>query len=115
MAIRGTQIGFDVSKTADTLTTRLSILDGTTNVMLYKNNRLKSTELMVNQGLTYESSLSDTKPIDEMSNLIDTATVVKMSDRDLLSEYSTSKRELTSEEIDSIVDAVNSFERLESE
>lgn len=115
MAIRGTQIGFDVSKTADTLTTRLSILDGTTNVMLYKDNRLKSTELMVNQGLTYESSLSDTKPIDEMSNLIDTATVVKMSDRDLLSEYSTSKRELTSEEIDSIVDAVNSFERLESE
>ena len=115
MAIRGTQIGFDVEKTETELLTKMAILHGKTDVMLLKDNALKSTSLIINQGLTYSTPLTEAKSVDEVSKLLDTTTIDLIDDANLESEYNTTKRELTSEEIDSIVDAVNSFDREEED
>ena len=50
-----------------------------------------------------------------MSNLIDSSTIGHINDDDLANVYNTEIREISTYEIDSIVDAVNTFERKASE
>jgi len=116
MAIRGTRIGFDVVKSEDTISTNLVTLTGKTEIALLKNDNLKSTNLTECLSLTYESKIEDCKEIDEMSTLIDsTTTIDHITDSDLIDVYNTEIREISTYEIDSIVDAVNTFERKLSE
>ena len=115
MAIRGTRIGLDVTKTTDTISTNFTTLTGKTEIMLLKDNMLNSTNLTECLSLTYESKLEDSKDINDMSNLIDTSTIGHISDNDLINVYNTEFREISTYEIDSIVDAVNKFERKLSE
>ena len=111
MAIRGTRIGFDVEKTDETISTNLVTLTGKTEIMLLKDNTLKSTALTECLSLTYESNINECKDINEMSSLIENSTVDHISDEDLKDIYKTEIREISTYEIDSIVDAVNKFER----
>ena len=115
MAIRGTQIGFDVSNDNGKVSTNLVTLTGKTEISLLKDENLKSTNLTECLSLTYESSLEDSKSITDMSSLIDNSTTGKISDKDLADIYKTEIREISTYEIDSIVDAVNTFERKPNE
>ena len=115
MAIRGTRIGFDVSKTSEYISTNLVTLTGKTEIMLLKDENLNSTNLTECLSLTYESKLNESKDINDMSTLIDNSTVGHISDSDLANVYNTEIREISTYEIDSIVDAVNKFERKLSE
>ena len=115
MAIRGTRIGFDVSKTTESISTNLVTLTGKTEIMLLKDESLNSTNLTECLSLTYESKLDESKDINDMSTLIDNSTVGHISDSDLANVYNTEIREISTYEIDSIVDAVNRFERKLSE
>lgn len=115
MAIRGTQIGFDVSNDNGVVSTNLVTLTGKTEISLLKDDNLKSTNLTECLSLTYESSASDSKDIVDMSQLIDNSTIGHISDSDLEKVYNTEIREISTYEIDSIVDAVNTFERKPNE
>ena len=115
MAIRGTRIGFDVEKTNDTISTNFATLTGKTEIMLLKDDNLKSTNLTECLSLTYESKLSESKEINDMSTLIDNSTVGHITDSDLTNIYKTEIREISTYEIDSIVDAINTFERKANE
>ncbi len=115
MAIRGTRIGFDVSKTAESISTNLVTLTGKTEIMLLKNDNLNSTNLTECLSLTYESKLSESKDITDISTLIDNSTVGHITDSDLVNVYNTEIREISTYEIDTIVDAINTFERKRSE
>ena len=115
MAIRGTQIGFNVTNDTTSVTTSLSILKGETDIFLLKSDSLNKTSLIHDEALTYTTVLDNTKTLDEMSNLLDNSTINDIDDSKLKEEFDTEKRELTSAEIDSIVDAINEFERKENE
>ena len=58
MAIRGTQIGFDVSNDNGKVSTNLVTLTGKTEISLLKDDNLKSTNLTECLSLTYESDES---------------------------------------------------------
>lgn len=115
MAIRGTQIGFDVSNDNGVVSTNLVTLTGKTEISLLKDDNLKSTNLTECLSLTYESNINESKDIIDMSDLIDNSTIGHISDSDLENVYNTEIREISTYEIDSIVDAVNTFERKPSE
>ena len=113
MAIRGTRISFDVEVKDNKITTNISVLTGKTEVLLYKNEVLSSTELSENLKLSYSTEITDDISAEDISKLIDKVTPTVISDSTLEEVFNVIKEELTSEEIDKIVDAVNEFEREE--
>ncbi|MBP5444585.1 MAG: FecR domain-containing protein [Acholeplasmatales bacterium] len=113
MAIRGTKIGFDVEidEAQNTIKSTLSLLDGKTMVYFLKDNELNQATFndTLNK-LTYTTN--NNTSIDKVSELIDKKDTIKtVTDEDLETKFNVVKQELTSEEIDSMVDAVNNFER----
>ena len=113
MAIRGTQISFDVVVKDNKITTSFAILDGNTEILLLKNEKLSKTTLTKDFRMSYTTDINDSLSVDDISKLVDKAkTVVDIiNDNDLKEVFNVIKEELTSEEIDSIVDAINDFER----
>jgi len=111
MAIRGTRVEFNVKLENDKITTTLSLLQGKTDLYFYKDNKLSKT--VFNEELnkvSYTTGL-DTD-INNISNLIDDKSKIEeINDSDLINVFKVVKEELTSEEIDNIVDGVNNFER----
>ena len=112
MAIRGTQISFDVSKTTDSITTTFSILTGNTETYLYKDETMNSTTLIHDKMMSYTTSLS--KTTDEIFKLYDSFKPVEITDVDLKEKYNTGKLDITNEMIDEIVNATNEFERIDN-
>ena len=115
MAIRGTQISFDVVVKDNKITTSFAILDGNTEILLLKNEKLSKTTLTKDFRMSYTTDINDSLSVDDISKLVDKAkTVVDIiNDNDLKEVFNVIKEELTSEDIDSIVDAINDFEREE--
>ncbi|MBP5445875.1 MAG: FecR domain-containing protein [Acholeplasmatales bacterium] len=109
MAIRGTQISFNVSVVENKITTSVAVLDGETEIMLYKDEKLSTTTLIKDFKLSYTTDLDDVA--NDISKLIDEGEKQQIADADLQTIYNVMKVALTSEEIDEIVDAINTFER----
>ncbi|MCR5462135.1 MAG: FecR domain-containing protein [bacterium] len=112
MAIRGTQISFDVVKTSDSITTTFSILTGNTETYLYKDETMNSTTLIHDKMMSYTTNLS--KTTDEIFKLYDSFKPVEITDVDLKEKYNTEKLDITNEMIDEIVNATNEFERIDN-
>ena len=112
MAIRGTQISFDVSKTSDSITTTFSILTGTTETFLYKDETMNSTTLIHEKMMSYTTSLN--KTTDEIYKLYDKFKPVDITETDLKEKYNTEIVDITNEKIDEIVNITNEFEREET-
>ncbi|MBP5444586.1 MAG: hypothetical protein J6Y28_00305 [Acholeplasmatales bacterium] len=111
MAIRGTQISFNVSVVDNKITTSLAVLDGNTEVYLFKNEKLNKTLLPENYSFSYTTDLSEA--VEDINEFIDNSEKVDIADSDLETIFNVIKEELTSEEIDEIVDIINEFERIE--
>ena len=111
MAIRGTQISFDVSKTTDSITTTFSILTGKTETFLYKDETMNSTTLIQDKMMSYTTSLN--KTTDEIYKLYDKFKPVEINDTDLKNNYNTEKLDLTDEKANEIINVINNFEREE--
>ncbi|MCR5462136.1 MAG: FecR family protein [bacterium] len=114
MAIRGTQISFDVEVKNNKITTSFAILEGNTEILLLKNEKLSSTTLTKDFRMSYTTDLSEVKSADDIAKLVDKTNpseIEEVSDNDLATVFNAIKEELTSEEIDSIVDTINEFER----
>lgn len=114
MAIRGTQISFDVEVKDNKITTSFAILDGNTEILLLKDNKLSSTTLSKDFRMSYTTDLSEVKTVKDISKLVDKtkpSKIEEVSDSDLNTIFNAVKEELTTEEIDSIVDTINEFER----
>ena len=112
MAIRGTQISFDVSKTSDSITTTFSILTGTTETFLYKDETMNSTTLIHEKMMSYTTSLN--KTTDEIYKLYDKFKPVEITDTELKENYNTEIVDISNEKIDEIVNITNEFEREET-
>ncbi|MCR5461657.1 MAG: FecR family protein [bacterium] len=115
MAIRGTQVSFDVEVKDNKITTSFAILEGNTEILLFKNEKLSSTTLTKDFRMSYTTDVTEVISTEDISKLIDKVgkTVDIINDNDLKEVFNAVKEELTSEEIDSIVDAINDFEREE--
>ena len=115
MAIRGTQVSFDVEVKDNKITTSFAILEGNTEILLFKNEKLSSTTLTKDFRMSYTTDVTEVISTEDISKLIDKVgkTVDVINDNDLKEVFNAVKEELTSEEIDSIVDTINEFEREE--
>ena len=114
MAIHGTQISFDVEVKDNKITTSFAVLEGNTKVILLKNEKLSETTLGENFRMSYTTDLSEVKTAKDIAKLIDKAkpnTIETISDAILEETFNAIKLELTTEEIDEIVDSINDFER----
>jgi len=109
MAIRGTQISFDVDKTSDSVTTTFSILTGQTETFLYKDETMNSTTLVHDKMMSYTTSLN--KTTDEIYDIYDSLEKVSIDDNDLETIYNTTKEDLTVDKANEIIGIVNEFER----
>ncbi len=109
MAIRGTQISFNVEVKDNKITTSVLVLEGNTEIMLFKNEKLSSTKLNQNFKLSYTTDLTDAS--NNISEVIDKGVIEAISDSELEEVFNVVKETLTSEEIDTIVDIINTFER----
>ena len=78
MAIRGTQISFDVTLTEDSITSTFSILTGKTEIFLYRDETMNSTELIKDWMMSYTTSLI--KSTDEIYQIYDSYEAKKISD-----------------------------------
>ena len=85
MAIRGTQISFDVVVKDNKITTSFAILDGNTEILLLKNEKLSKTTLTKDFRMSYTTDINDSLSVDDISKLVDKAkTVVDIiNDNDL--------------------------------
>ena len=111
MAIRGTQISFEVEVKDNKITTSFAILEGETEVLLYKNETLSSTKLSKDFRMSYTTDIEDAADIKEIAKLIDKIAPIVINDSELNEVFKVVKEGLTSEEIDNIVDNINNFER----
>ena len=109
MAIRGTQISFNVEIKDNKITTSVAVLEGNTEIMLFKNEKLSKTELHNNFKLSYTTDLSNVST--DILDLVDKGGIEAISDEVLKDSFDVIKETLTSEEIDTIVDIINTFER----
>ena len=109
MAIRGTQISFEVEVKDNKITTSVAVLEGTTEILLYKDQKLSSTTLNKDFKLSYTTDLSEVAK--DISKVIKKGKVEEINDTILENVFNVVKEELTSEEIDDIVDTINTFER----
>ena len=109
MAIRGTQISFEVEVKDNKITTSVAVLEGTTEILLYKNEKLSSTTLNKDFKLSYTTNLNEVAK--DISKVIKKGKVEEINDTVLETVFNVVKEELTSEEIDDIVDTINTFER----
>lgn len=113
MAIRGTQISFDVEKTTESITTTFSILTGNTEIFLYKDETMNSTTLIKDYMMSYTTSL--VKSTDEIYKIYDSTKHNPISDEDLLNVYGVTKRPISNKIINEMVEIVNEFEKIEDE
>lgn len=113
MAIRGTQISFDVEKTSTSITSTFSILTGNTEIFLYKDETMDSTTLIQEYMMSYTTSLI--KTTDEIFKIYDSTKHKPISDEDLLNIYGVRKTPITSKKINEMVDVVNDFEKTDNE
>ena len=109
MAIRGTQISFDVEYLGDMITTTFSILKGQTETFLYKDETMNSKLLVHDKMMSYTTALI--KTTDEIYKIYDTLEKVEISDSDLETVYDTKIEAISNKKIDEIVNATNEFER----
>jgi len=113
MAIRGTQISFDVEKTSDSITTTFSILTGNTEIFLYKDETMNSTTLIQEYMMSYTTSL--VKSTDEIYKIYDSTRHNEINDEDLENIYNVRKARISNKKINEMVEAVNEFEKIDDE
>ena len=113
MAIRGTQISFDVTLTEDSITSTFSILTGKTEIFLYRDETMNSTELIKDWMMSYTTSLI--KSTDEIYQIYDSYEAKKISDEELETIYKTKKTPISRNKINEMVEVVNEFEKIEDE
>ncbi|MCR5308450.1 MAG: FecR family protein, partial [bacterium] len=113
MAIRGTQISFDVDKTEDSITSTFSILKGETEIFLYKDENMDSTSLIHDYMMSYTTSLI--KSTDEIYKIYDRGGFKKLTDDELFEKYGIKKKPISNDRINEIVKSVNDFEKEEDE
>ena len=115
MAIRGTGIGVDVLIDGSNIITNYRVIFGNTDLYLFKNNVLNRTTLNKDQKLVYTTPISDTKPLEKIEELMENKNIVDIDDSSLETNFNTKKEELTSSEIDELVDNINTFDRKDDE
>lgn len=115
MAIRGTDIGCDVENNGTELIVNFRVIFGNTDLFLYKEGTLNKTTLNKDEKLVYKTSLSNTTTLEKIEELTDKKESVDINDGELESKFNTKKEELTSKEIDEIIDSINTFEKDEDE
>ena len=113
MAIRGTQISFDVEKTSDSITSTFSILKGETEIFLYKDETMDSTTLIQEYMMSYTTSLIIST--DEIYKIYDSTKHNPISDEDLENVYKVKKVPISSKRINEMVEVVNEFEKVEDD
>jgi len=110
MAIRGTKIRFLVSLINNQTKTELSLLEGQTDVYFFKDNKLNKA--IFEDTLTKLTYTSDSSTIEKISELIDNKENIQtITKDDMVNTFNVVVEEMTSAEIDSIVDDVNGFDR----
>ena len=117
MAIRGTRVEFDVEVNNDEVISHTKLLKGKVETTAFKKDAeaisMLTTTILDNTCITVKTSKSNLIDRDELINHFDNNEKNIVSNSELTTATGATFRELTSEEIDAIVDAVNSFEREE--
>ena len=113
MAIRGTQISFSVEVKDNKITTSVAVLEGSTQILLFKDEKLSATTLNKDFRLSYTTDLNDVA--EDITKVIKKSKIEEIDDTILEEVFNVVKEELTSEEIDDIVDTINTFEREEDD
>ena len=121
MAIRGTWVEVSSRKDGDKVTFVNMVLVGSAELVIrpsakasIESAKLVKTDLAANQKIEIVAQGGSITPND-MINDIRKTEVQLVSDQILKEEHGISKVELTTEDIDSIVDAINDFERKDEE
>lgn len=119
MAIRGTRVQFVVTITNEKITTLTKLLEGKVDLTALKKAatsvEMLTTSITDNTCLTFETNVNDTLDIAEAFKNYDANETTVVSNSELTEALGAIFRELTSEEIDNIVDTINEFERKEEE
>ena len=113
MAIRGTQISFDVETTEDTITSTFSILTGNTEIFLYKDETMNSTSLVKDYMMSYTTSLI--KSTDEIYKIYDSTKHEEIPEEELETVYNVKKTRISNKKINEMVEIVNDFEKIDEE